>query len=536
MKGIGGLGFLSALVALMQVGAWAAPETPVVLYPGLGAGHHAIATRNPEAQKFFDQGLSLLYGFNRYEALRSFRKAAELDARAAMPYWGIAMALGPHVNMDGDGDVDLKAGCDALQTGLRLTSVPEAERAYLEAAAKRCPAYDPHTYAEAMKALAARYPDDLDAQTFYAESLMVPIRWKWYSADGIAAPGEVEAERVLEGVLRRWPAHAGANHFYIHAVESSKTPERAVPSAQRLMAIVPAAGHLVHMPGHIWLVLGDWETAATVNERAAEVDRRYFASSNVTTSAYSGYYVHNLHFILYSRLMQGRKAEALRAADELGRAMTPMMTAMPEMAQMMQPFAAVPVLARVRLAEWESLLKLPRPEDKLLTSVAVWHYARTLALLARGDRAAALQEQRGFEEARGKVTADQPWGNNRSSDVLAMANEILAARLADSSALALPHWQRAVALQDALIYDEPPAWYYPVRESLGAALIRAGRAAEAEAVFREGIQRIPRNGRMLFGLMESLRGRGKNDAAELVRREFDAAWQKADVKLTIDLL
>jgi len=536
MKGIRSLGFLSAILSLTQAGIWAAPETPVALYPGLGAWRHAIATRSPEAQKFFDQGLSLLYGFNRYEALRSFRKASELDSRSAMPYWGIAMALGPHINMDGDGDVDPKAGCEALQTGLRLTGVPDAERAYLDAAAKRCPAYEPQTYAAAMKALAARYPDDLDAQTFYAESLMLPIRWKWYSADGTAAPGEVEAEHVLEGVLRRWPAHPGANHFYIHAVESSTTPERAVPSAQRLMAIVPAAGHLVHMPGHIWLVLGDWETAATVNERAAEVDRRYFAASNVTASAYSGYYVHNLHFILYARLMQGRKAEALRAAGEMKQAMSPMITAMPAMAQMMQPFAAVPVFAQVRVAGWDAILKLPQPNAGLSTSTAVWHYARTLALLARGDRAAALREQREFEAARGKVPADQPWSNNLTSDVLALGTEILAARTAGSPALAVPHWQRAVALQDALIYDEPPPWYYPIRESLGAELIRAGRAAEAEAVFREGISRIPRNGRMLFGLMESLRSQGKSDAAELVRREFEAAWQKADLKLTLDLL
>jgi len=283
-------------------------------------------------------------------------------------------------------------------------------------------------------------------------------------------------------------------------------------------------------------VLGDWETAAVVNERAAEVDRKYFAGSNVTTSAYSGYYAHNLHFILYSRLMQGRRAESLRAAEELGRAMAPMMTAMPEMASMMQPFAAVPVFAQVRLAEWDTVLKLPRPDDKLSIGLAVWHYARTLALLVRRDRAAAVQEQRGFEEARAKAPADQIWGNNRAVDVLAMAGEILAARVADSPALAVPHWERAVVLQDALVYDEPPAWYYPVRESLGAALLRAGRAADAEGVFREGIARIPRNGRMLFGLMESLRSQGKSDAAELVRREFDAAWQKADVKLTIDSL
>ena len=273
-----------------------------------------------------------------------------------------------------------------------------------------------------------------------------------------------------------------------------------------------------------------------MNERAAEVDRKYFASSNVTSSAYSGYYIHNLHFILYSRMMQGRRAEALRAAEELERGMAPMMTAMPEMASMMQPFAAWPVFAQIRLGEWDAVMKRPRPDDKLSIGLAVWHYARTLALLVRSDRAGAVTELGGFEEARAKVAADSVWGNNRAADVLAVANEVLAARVADSPTLAVPHWERAVALQDALVYDEPPAWYYPVRESLGAALLRAGRVGDAEAVFREGIARIPRNGRMLFGLMESLRAQGKNDAADLVRREFDAAWGKADVKLAIDSL
>jgi hypothetical protein len=266
------------------------------------------------------------------------------------------------------------------------------------------------------------------------------------------------------------------------------------------------------------------------------LDRRYFAASNVTGSAYSGYYVHNLHFILYSRLMQGRRAESLRAAAELGKGMAPMMAAMPEMASMMQPFAAWPVFAQVRLGEWDAVLKLPRPDDKLSIGLAMWHYARTLALVARGDGAGVVQERLGFEDARAKVPADSVWGNNRAVDVLAMAGEILAGRVADSPALAVAHWERAVALQDALVYDEPPAWYYPLRESLGAALLRSGRTAEAEAVFREGIARVPRNGRMLFGLMESLRAQGKRDAAELVKSEFDAAWGKADVRLTIDSL
>src|SRR5712692_913200 len=312
-------------------------EKPVTLYPGLGAWRHPITTRQPDAQKFFDQGLALLYSFNRYEALRTFRKAAELDARAAMAYWGISMALGPYINMDGDPSVQIKESCGAVTAGLAIQGIGETERTWLNAAAARCPDFsDPGRYIAAMRELAARYRDDHDAQTLYAEALMVPVRWHWYKADGTPAEGVAEAERVLEAVLRRNPNHPGANHLYIHAVESSPTPERAVPSAQRLMAIVPAAGHMVHMPGHIWLVLGDFENAVNVNERAAEVDRQYFARTGVMSSYYP-YYLHNLQFIVYARAMQGRAAATMAAIRQVSDAAK----MMPEMVDMVGSFATM---------------------------------------------------------------------------------------------------------------------------------------------------------------------------------------------------
>ena len=262
-----------------------AAEKPVVLYRGLGSWHHPIATKNADAQKFFDQGLTLVYSFNRYEALRSFRRAAELDPEAAMAYWGIAMAQGPYVNMDGDPSFDLKGACTAVDAGLKLTKAPDREQAYLRALTTWCPNYRPDAYVEAMRKVAEQYPDDLDAWTIYAESRLIPVRWHWYEADGTPAAGVAEAERTLERVLRRWPQHPGANHYYIHAVESSLSPERAIVSAQRLMGVVPEAGHMVHMPAHIWLIFGDWEAAATVNERAAAVDQDYFTATNVTGGA-----------------------------------------------------------------------------------------------------------------------------------------------------------------------------------------------------------------------------------------------------------
>jgi len=507
----------------------AVAETPVTLYPGLGTWRHPIQTHSAEAQKYFDQGLALVYGFNRHEALRSFTKAAELDPSAAMAYWGMAMSLGPYINMEIDPDLDVKAACAAVEKGLAIAGATARERAYLEAVAKRCPEYQPEAYVAAMREVAARWPDDLDALTFYAESLMVPTRWHWYSASGAPAVGVADAERTLEEVLRRWPDHPGANHLYIHAVESSPTPERAIASAQRLMGIMPAAGHLVHMPAHIWLVLGDWEMAATVNERAAAVDRDYFARTNAQ-SGYGGYFVHNLHFVAYARWMQGKKSDGLRAAETMAAAIAPMAKAMPEMAD---AFLSLTVLGRVRFSDWDGILKLAQPDAAMPASTMMWRYARALALAGRGDHAGAAREQADFETMRAQTPKDAPWGNNKAVDVLALASEIVAARLESEPSAAVPHWERAVAMQDALIYDEPPSWYYPVRESLGAALLRAGRAAEAETVLREGVRRSPRNGRMLFALMEALRAQNKIEEADWVKREYDAAWSKADVALKL---
>lgn len=506
-------------------------EKPVALYKGLGSWTHRIATTNPEAQKYFDQGLSLNYGFNRYEALRSFRKAAELDPNALMAYWGMAWAQGPYLNMDGDPTVDLKGACAAVEAGRKVTGAPPREQAYLAAAALWCPEYRPKLYSDAMRALAAAYPDDPDAATLYAESLLVPARWHWYDAKGVPAPGVAEADRALEGVLRRWPQHPGANHYYIHSAESSPSPERAIASAQRLMGIVPAAGHMVHMPGHIWLVLGEWQTAVDVNERAVAVDREYFAQTGVTDGPYTPYYVHNLNFILFARSMQGRRAETVRAAQEMGAAIAPMARMMPEMAD---SFASVLAPSYARVGAWEEILKSPEPDEKMTASRLTWRYARTLALLSRGDRGGAARERDAFEKLRQGIPATAPWGMNTAAGVSATAAEVLAARLSTEPGEALAHWRSAVENQDRLSYDEPPDWYYPVRESLGAALLLSGKPAEAEIVFREGVNRTPHNGRMLFGLLQSLKAQNKQNDAEWVESEFQSAWAGSDITLRME--
>src|SRR5579883_1294170 len=505
-------------------------EKPVALYPGLGIWTHPIATSNPQAQKFFDQGLALLYGFNRYEALRSFRKALEIDPHAAMAHWGISTALGPYLNMDMDPDVHLKESCEAAMAGLRAGGITPADRAWLEAAAARCPDFsDPSKYIAAMRALAARFPDDPDAQTFFAESFMVPVRWRWYDSKGNAAPGMDECERILERVLRRYPNHPGANHFYIHAVESSPTPERAVPSAQRLMGIVPAAGHLVHMPGHIWLVLGEYQTAVDVNERAAAVDRDYFARTGVI-GAYYPYYLHNLQFVLYARAMQGGAAETRKAIAQFEEAVKPMARVMPEMGDV---FGVFVTMMQLRIGEWNALMAAPRPASQNPLTQAMWRYSRALALAAKDKRSEARAEQAEFEKHRKALDGNTPWGNNKLGDVMNLASAVLEARVEATPAGAVAKWRRAVQIQDGLTYDEPPAWYYPVRESLGAALLLSGDAQAAESAFRDGLRRSPRNGRMLFGLLESLKAQGRTDGAAWVEQEFKTAWKAADVPLRI---
>ena len=506
-----------------------AAEKPVALIPGLGTWQHTIATRSPLAQKYFDQGLSLVYGFNRYEALRSFRKAAELDPQAAMAYWGMALAQAPYINMDGDPSYDIKESCASVTKGLALTGTSQTGRDYLEAASARCPDFaDPAKYIQAMRKLAAAHPDDMDAQVLFAESLMIPVRWQWYTHDGQPAAGEAEAERVLEGVLRRSATHPGANHFYIHAVESSPNPERAVASAQRLMGLVPAAGHVVHMPGHLWLVMGDFDNTVAVNERAAEVDRRYFATTGVDGTYYM-YYLHNLQFILYARQMQGRLLETRRAERMFQEAAAPMVKMMPEMAGM---FSASVTMAELRMCRWDDLLAAAKPKPDNALAVTMWSYARAVSLAMKGRTAEASQERAEFEKTRATLDRAAQWGVNKTGDVMDLAATILQARLLPAAA-AVPVWKKAVEQQDSLVYDEPPAWYYPVRESLGAALLTAAEAPAAEDVFREGLRRSPHNGRMLFGLLESLRAQGKTEAAGWVQKEFDTAWKGADLKLKL---
>jgi tetratricopeptide (TPR) repeat protein len=517
------------------------PDTrPVVLLPGLGHHQHPISTANHEAQKFFDQGLVLVYGFNREEAIRSFKQAAELDPQSPMPYWGIALAYGYHLNMDMDKDVHSGTAFEAIQKAVALSQhAPQYERDYVAALARRCSG-DPHAdgsklamdYKNAMAQLVARYPDDTDGATLYAESWMDLDRYDWYEAAGQPKPGTDEILLLLESVLRREPDHPGANHLYVHVLDTSPHPERALASAYRLMQIAPGAGHLVHMAGHIFWSFGDYQMAANVNERAAEADRNYVQLTGVDNSVYSeGYYAHNVHFIARSYTELGRFEEAKKAADLLAQHVLPAYVDMPGM---VDGYLPNPFLVLLRFQRWEDVLHYPKPDPRMGMSIALWHYAKAVALVAKGDRKAALDEQEGFEKSRPAVRATTEFFSNAPGKIIEVAAAVLAARLATDTSKSISLWEKAVALQDALDYDEPPPWDYPVRESLGSALLRGGRTAEAEAVFREDLRRNPRNPRALFGLWQSLASQHKTVDAGWVQRQFEEAWKNADFKLRLE--
>jgi tetratricopeptide (TPR) repeat protein len=512
------------------------------LMPGLGQHHHTISTKNPEAQRFFDQGLTLVFAFNHEEAARAFRRAAELDPQSAMAFWGIALALGPCINLD----VDLpheKAAFEAVQKALSLASGgTEKERGYIQTLAKRYSS-DPKVdlrkldaeYAVAMRELSKKYPDDLDAATLYAESLMDLHPWKLWSLDGHPNEGTEEIIAVLESVLRRDPNHIGANHYYIHATEASAHPEWALASARRLETLAPAAGHLVHMPAHTYMRVGDYAAAARSNAAGTDVDRVYLRESGTTGSMYDMmYYCHNLHFLAASYSMQGDFNRAKQAADQLLAHVTPMLHDMP-VAEVYVPY---PIFVLVRFHRWDEVLKLPPPNPSLSMTTAFWHFARGTAFAAKGQIAMADAERKILDTARKETPADLEFSFffNKAQSFLDLAESILDARIATAKnerEEAIKDWEKAVEIEDRLNYGEPPEWFYPVRESLGGALMLNGKAERAEAVFRADLEQYPRNPRSLFGLVKSLEAQKKSANVDEVRREFGAAWKNADVSLEL---
>ena len=515
-----------------------AEERPATLVPGMGSHHHPVSTANAEAQRFFDQGLRFVYAFNHDEAIRSFKRATQLDPNMAMAYWGIALALGPNINLDVDPARE-KAAYETAQNALALAeTAPENERAYIEALVKRY-SIDPKAdlkqlavnYKKAMGDVVRRYPDDLDAATLYAESAMNLRPWQLWTADGKPAEGTEEIVAVLESVLRRDPNHIGAIHYYIHAVEASANPERALAYAPKLASLVPAAGHLVHMPSHIYQRTGDYQAAALSNQEAAKADEAYIRANGIKGLYPLMYYTHNLHFLTIADAMSGRYADSTSAAKRMEAHVGPHIKAMP----MLEGFMTVLPLTLVQFNRWDEIEKLPQPDASMIATTAVWHFARGMAFEAKGRMTDAAREHSALVTAAKSVSPDTNFGLNSASKILSIAETVLSARIARNggSKNSIELLRRAVEMEDSLAYDEPPIWFLPVRLWLGGALMSDGDYSGAEQVFRADLERNKRYGRSLFGLKESLKAQGKTYAASLVQREFENAWKDADTTLEL---
>jgi tetratricopeptide (TPR) repeat protein len=501
---------------------------------GLGDLRHPVSTSNAQAQQFFDQGLRFIYAFNHDEAARSFQHAAELDPKLAIAYWGVAEAVGPNYNDPASAD-RFKAAHEAIQKAVDLSaSAPPSEQAYIQAMAKRFPA-DPNSdlkktaeeYHDAMREVVKQFPDDLDAATLFAESGMNLHPWGLWHPDGTPEAGTDEIVATLESVLKRDPNHLGAVHYYIHTVEASPSPERALAGANKLASLAPGAGHIVHMPAHIYIRTGDYEAAVKTNEQAATIDRSYIKASGTQGIYPMMYYSHNLHFIAMCSAMNGNYPEAKKNAELLAEHVGPAVKMMPPL----EGFMTIPVAVEIRFHHWNEMLKMPQPDAAMKTATVFWHFGRGMALAGTGKVSEAEAEYKVVSDAEAATPPEVVFAmpiNNKAKDIMRIAKDVLGAKVAmakKDNAGAVVMLREAVAIQDTLKYGEPPDWFFPVRESLGAALLISGDTAEAEKAFREDLDRNPRNPRSLFGLHQALKAEKRDYDAGFIQKQFDSSWK-----------
>ena len=522
-------------------GQHGAGDARPVVYTGLGSYSHRITTTSPPAQAWFDQGLRLVYAFNHEEAQKAFVECTRLDPACAMCFWGIAMTEGSNYNDPTNPEREARALTAVRQAQAHAVVVSQpAERALIQALARRHSA-DPtakrpdldRAYADAMREVARQYPDDLEAATFFADAMMLLRPWNLWAPDGTAYPGTDELVQTLERVLAKNPNHPGALHLYIHAVEASTQPGRAEAAADRLRPQMPGAGHMVHMPSHIYWRVGRYTDAVTANTRAVQADLAYFKTAQPSPIYRGLYYPHNIDFIWQSAGMQGRSAEMLRAAREFSdNVPAEMIKQMPDM----ETAPLAPMMSLVRFGRWDEVLALPAPPPEWRYTTGVWHYARGLAYNARGQVAEARRELAGLEAIIQAMSPERTVAFFfRAKNVLQMAANVLGGEIAakaGDAASAERLLRAAVAEQDTHWFTEPPPWYFPVRQSLGAVLLQAGRSADAEVVYREDLRRNPGNGWSLFGLSQSLKAQGKTAEATQADADFRKAWAAADVTLT----
>jgi tetratricopeptide (TPR) repeat protein len=531
------LAFLVTAACVMEA---AEPAVDEPLFPGLGHHHHPITTKVPLAQRYFDQGLTLAWAFNHGEAERSFQAAAALDPGCAMCYWGEALVLGPNINMPMQADAYAPAYA-AIEKAQELASrASPREQVYIAALAKRygpAPVKDrsafDKAYAEAMHGVMEADLDDLDAKVLFAEAAMDTTPWDYWLPDGRPKPVTEEILNALDAVLARQPDHIGANHLYIHTVEAMH-PRWAIAEATRLASLAPGAGHLVHMPAHIWIRVGRLEDARIANERSIAADQAYMKETRPSGAYKVGYMPHNHHFLWEVALLQGNQKIALAQSQYLTDHADPKLMRQPDYAWL-QAFSVAPLFTDVAFARWSGILASPEPAKDLLYPRIVWHYARAVALARTGEPDEAERDLAAVDRlARDPGLAEMALGSNSAAAVAPIAaavarGEVAAAKGDFDGALAALH--DAVKLEDGLTYDEPPPWPLPTRHDLGAVLLAAGRSAEAETVFREDLARFPGNGWSLYGLTKSLAAEGKTAAAGEVRPQFQDAWKYADVDI-----
>ncbi len=516
------------------------------LLEGMGDHHHPITTSNPEAQTFFDQGLILAYGFNHLEAERSFREAARLDPDCAMCYWGIAFVRGPNINSLMDPE-NVPIAWQAMEKAMELApTASEAEQAYIEALAVRYVEDPPEdrseldrAYADAMRELAQKYPDDLDAATLFAASLMDTTPWDYWLENGEPKPETVEVMETLETALEADPDHPGAAHFYIHIVEKEK-PQLAEEYADRLGDAAPGAGHLVHMPSHIYLRVGRYHDATVANQAAVEADDGYITQCRNQGLYPVMYMPHNWHYIWYAASVEGRSEVALQAAHEMSDRVDHDKMRQPGLGAV-QHYWITPLYGYIRFARWNEILAAEEPDEDLIYPRAVWRFARGMALARTGqlDEAAAEAEALDSLASNTELERVTVWDLNTTAALIDIAVEVLAGEMAAAKGdygTAIEALQAAVEMEDALTYDEPPPWHQPVRQLLGAIYLDAGQPQEAERVYREDLETFPHNGWSLFGLQRSLEAQGKTREAREIAEQFATAWQYADVELTASRL
>lgn len=513
------------------------------LFDNLGTLDFPITTNSELAQKYFNQGVILAYGFNHEEAFRSFEEAARLDTNCAMAYWGMAYVIGPNINLPMNAGV-VATAYEAVERAMSLLDdETQREKDYVIALSKRYTNEEledrthlDKAYSDAMRELVSKYPNDLDAATMFAESIMDLHPWDYWLKDGTPQPWTLEILTSLEGAIERNTDHHGSNHLYIHAIEASKNPERGNASADKLRFLAPGAGHLVHMPAHIYIRTGQYHEGSLANQRAVKSDEEYINQCNQQGFYPLAYYPHNYHFLWATATLEGDSKTAIDAALKTSQLPPDSLINLCGY-KTLQHFVVIPLYAYVTFGKWDEILNYEKPEKLQLYPLGVWHYARGMAFIANGDLGKAEKELAELEQLRfnKKVEDLSIWGINSAGTLIKIAYEVLSGELAAKKkdyATAISHLKSAVELENTLRYDEPPTWFYPCRLNLGAVLIESGRYEEAQKVFEENLSNLPENGWALYGLHQALLKLNENNEAAEVQKRFKEAWKYSDFKLT----